>query len=91
MTGFAAGDEIIGFTNNRTSHAEYVAVEARNLTRKPAAVPWEVAGALYVAGATAWAAVKAVAPRPGETVAVAGAAAGSGRSRSSWSAAPGRR
>jgi NADPH:quinone reductase-like Zn-dependent oxidoreductase len=78
VTGFAAGDEVIGFTNNRTSHAECVAVQARNLTRKPAAVPWETAGALYVAGATAWAAVKAVAPGPGETVVVAGAAGGVG-------------
>jgi NADPH:quinone reductase-like Zn-dependent oxidoreductase len=78
VTGFAPGDEVIGFVNNRTSHAEYVAAEARNLTRRPAGVPWEVAGALYVAGATAWAAVKAVAPGPGETIAVAGAAGGVG-------------
>src|SRR5207247_25468 len=45
VTGFAAGDEVIGFTDNRASQAEYVLVEAANLAAKPAAVPWEVAGA----------------------------------------------
>src|ERR1700760_4734076 len=38
VTGVAAGDEVIGFTNNRASHAEYVLVEAGNLTAKPAEV-----------------------------------------------------
>ena len=32
MTGFAAGDEVIGYTDNRASQAEYVVVEERNLT-----------------------------------------------------------
>lgn len=36
VTGFAAGDEVIGFTDNRSSQAEYVVVEAANLTAKPA-------------------------------------------------------
>jgi len=35
------GDEVIGFTHNRASHAELVVVEAENLTRRPAAVPWD--------------------------------------------------
>ena len=29
VTGFSAGDEVIGFTNNRSSHAEYVLADAR--------------------------------------------------------------
>src|SRR3954469_17748384 len=74
----AVGDEVIGFTDNRASHAEYVLVEAANLTAKPAAVPWEVAGALFVAGATGVAAVRAVAPAAGETVVIAGAGGGVG-------------
>ena len=78
VTGFAVGDEVIGFTNNRASQAEFVLAEARNLTPKPAAVPWEVAGALFVAGATAWAAVRAVTLTEGDTVVVAGAAGGVG-------------
>src|SRR5690349_13989844 len=50
VKGVAVGDEVIGFTNDRASQAEHVLVEAANLTAKPAAVPWEVAGALFVAG-----------------------------------------
>ncbi len=75
---FAVGDEVIGFTDNRASQAELAVIEAAHATRRPPGVPWEVAGALFVAGATAWAAVRAVAPQSGETVVVAGAAGGVG-------------
>ncbi len=78
VTGVASGEEIIGFTDNRASHAEYVVVEAENLTPKPPAVPWEVAGSLKVAGTTAYAAVRAVALSGGDTVAVSSAAGGVG-------------
>ena len=78
VTGFSPGDDVIGFTDNRASQAEFVLAEARNLTQKPAAVPWEAAGALFVAGATAWAAVRAVTLAEGDTVVVAGAAGGVG-------------
>jgi NADPH:quinone reductase-like Zn-dependent oxidoreductase len=78
IVGFAAGDEVIGFTDRRASHAEYVLVEAQNLTAKPAQVSWEVAGSLAVAGGTAYAAVRAVSLQPGDTVAVSGAAGGVG-------------
>ncbi|HEY2312512.1 MAG TPA: NADP-dependent oxidoreductase [Streptosporangiaceae bacterium] len=76
--GVAVGENVIGYTDNRASHAEYVLVEAEHLTPKPDAVPWEVAGGLFVVGATAYAAVRAVAPGPGDTVVVAGAAGGVG-------------
>jgi NADPH:quinone reductase-like Zn-dependent oxidoreductase len=75
---FAEGDEVIGFTDNRGSHAEYVVVPAENLTAKPAEVSWDVAGALNVAGKTAYAAVRAVGLSRGDVVAVAGAAGGVG-------------
>ena len=78
VTGFATGDEVIGYTDNRASQAEYVVVEEQNLTAKPANVPWEVAGALFVVGATAYATVRAVALTEGDTVAVSGAAGGVG-------------
>lgn len=74
----AAGDEVIGFVDTRSSHAEYVVAEASNLTPKPESVPWEVAGSLFVAGTTAYAAVAAVCPREGDTVVVSGAAGGVG-------------
>jgi NADPH:quinone reductase-like Zn-dependent oxidoreductase len=75
---WAVGDEVIGFTNDRASHAELVLVEAENLARKPPNVSWEVAGGLFVAGTTAYAAVRAVAPQPDQTVVVSGAAGGVG-------------
>jgi NADPH:quinone reductase-like Zn-dependent oxidoreductase len=75
VTGFAAGDEVIGFTDDRASQAEYAVVDAAHLTSKPARVPWEVAGSLFVVGATAWAAVRAVGLTAGHTVVVSAAAA----------------
>ncbi|MFJ9785814.1 NADP-dependent oxidoreductase [Amycolatopsis sp. NPDC101161] len=74
----AVGDEVIGWVDTRSSHAEYVVAEASNLTPKPDGVSWEVAGALFVAGVTAYAATAAVCPREGETVVVSGAAGGVG-------------
>jgi NADPH:quinone reductase-like Zn-dependent oxidoreductase len=41
-------------------------------------VPWEQAGALFVAGTTAYAAVRSIALRAGDTVVVSGAAGGVG-------------
>jgi NADPH:quinone reductase-like Zn-dependent oxidoreductase len=72
------GDEIIGFTEDRASHAELVVVGADHLVPRPAHVPWEQAGALFVAGTTAYAAVKAVALTATDTLVVSGAAGGVG-------------
>jgi NADPH:quinone reductase-like Zn-dependent oxidoreductase len=78
VTGVAVGDEVIGFSMKRSSQAEYVSVPATQLTPRPPTVPWEVAGSLFVAGVTAYAAVRAVQPVQGKTVAIAGAAGGVG-------------
>ncbi|MGH9228412.1 MAG: NADP-dependent oxidoreductase [Acidimicrobiales bacterium] len=78
VSGVAVGDQVIGFTHDRASQAELVAVDADHLTPRPPGVPWEVAGALFVVGTTAYAAVRAVAPAEGDTVAIAGAAGGVG-------------
>ncbi|KOU38399.1 NADP-dependent oxidoreductase [Streptomyces sp. WM6378] len=78
VEGFAPGDEVVGFSDRRASHAEYVIADAGELTPKPAGVPWEVAGALFVAGTTAYAAVRAVSLTPGDTVVVSAAAGGVG-------------
>jgi NADPH:quinone reductase-like Zn-dependent oxidoreductase len=75
---FGVGDEVLGFTDNRASQAQFVVVPAGQLTAKPPELSWQVAGSLYVAGTTAYAAVRAVALKPGDTVAVAGAAGGVG-------------
>jgi NADPH:quinone reductase-like Zn-dependent oxidoreductase len=78
VESFTIGDEVIGFTDRRASHAEYVLVEAQNVTIRPAKVSWEAAGSLAVAGTTAYASVRAVSLKRGDTVAVSGAAGGVG-------------
>lgn len=78
VDGWAEGDEVIGFSDDRASHAELVVVPDANVTRRPPGVPWEVAGSLFVIGTTAFAAVRAVSPAAGDTVVVAGAAGGVG-------------
>ncbi len=78
VTGFAVGDAVIGFTNSRGSQAEYVVVRAVDLTHRPDGVSWEAAGSLFVAGTTAYAAVRAVSVGHGDTLVVSGAAGGVG-------------
>jgi len=72
------GDEVIGFTNDRASQAEFVLVDSGHLVPRPANVSWEQAGALFVAGTTAYAAVRSVGLSAGDTVVVSGAAGGVG-------------
>jgi NADPH:quinone reductase-like Zn-dependent oxidoreductase len=78
VTEFSVGDEVLGFSLRRSSHATHTAVPVNQLIRKPPELGWEVAGSLYVVGVTAYAAVRAVDPKPGETVAVSAAAGGVG-------------
>lgn len=78
VDSFQPGDEVIGFTDGRASHAELVVVNAAHLTPRPAAVPWDAAGALFVAGTTAWSAVRAVGTSPGDVIVISGAAGGVG-------------
>jgi NADPH:quinone reductase-like Zn-dependent oxidoreductase len=78
VTAFAAGDEVLGWTEERASHAELVAVPADQLTTKPPSLSWEVAGSLFVVSLAAYASVQAVAPQAGETVVVSAAAGGVG-------------
>src|SRR6202142_2403423 len=78
VSDFAVGDEVLGFSFQRSSHATHATVPVDQLIHKPAELSWEVAGSLYVVGVTAYAAVRAVAPQPGETVAVSAAAGGVG-------------
>src|SRR5260370_13207231 len=45
VNGFAAGDEVIGYTDDRASQAEYVGVDEHNLPAKPPARPRHGPGA----------------------------------------------
>jgi NADPH:quinone reductase-like Zn-dependent oxidoreductase len=73
-----AGDEVIGFTNERASQAELVVVPAGNLVSRPTVVSWDAAGALFAVGSTGWAAVRAVGVSSGDVVVISGAAGGVG-------------
>jgi len=74
---FAVGDAVIGFAP-RAAQAEYVTLGVDRVAAKPAGLSWEAAATIAGAGATAWASVAAVNPRPGETVVVSAAAGGVG-------------
>lgn len=78
VSDFAVGDEVLGFSFQRSSHATHTVVPVDQLIHKPTELSWEVAGSLYVVGVTAYAAVNAVKPQRGETVAVSAAAGGVG-------------
>lgn len=78
VTDFTVGDEVLGYSWERSSHATHVVVPVTQLVPKPSALSWEVAGSLYVVGVTSYAAVHAVDPKEGETVAVSAAAGGVG-------------
>lgn len=60
------------------SHASYVCVPRSNLLLKPKNVSWEVGGALFLAGVTAYRALEETHVGPGDTVVVSAAAGGVG-------------
>jgi NADPH2:quinone reductase len=78
VVGFAPGDEVLGWSWERSSQAELCVVPADQLIPKPTDLSWEAAGALYVVGVTAFAAVRAVDVKEGDTVVVSAAAGGVG-------------
>jgi NADPH2:quinone reductase len=78
VVGFAPGDEVLGWSWERSSQAELCVVPADQLIAKPTDLSWEAAGALYVVGVTAFAAVRAVDISEGDTVVVSAAAGGVG-------------
>ncbi len=74
----SAGDEVLGWTEQRASHAELVIAPADQVTLKPAGVPWEVAGSLFVVGLAALHSIQVVAPTAEDTVVVSAAGGGVG-------------
>ncbi len=77
VTGWRAGDEVIGFAFMR-SLAQYVVVDQEVLVRKPATMPWDVAGGLSSSGQTAYWALRELGVTRGETVLIHAAAGGVG-------------
>jgi NADPH:quinone reductase-like Zn-dependent oxidoreductase len=78
VTGLVPGDEVLGWTDRRAAQAEYVASSPSQLIPKPPALDWFRAGSLFVVATTAVAAVRAVSLKPGDVVAISGAAGGVG-------------
>ncbi|MFH9419727.1 NADP-dependent oxidoreductase [Streptomyces sp. NPDC017529] len=81
-TEFAVGDEVIGYVRKdavqQGTFAELVAAPVRTLARKPAALDWQQAAGLPLAGLTAYQALDRVGVTAGETVLVHAAAGGVG-------------
>jgi NADPH:quinone reductase-like Zn-dependent oxidoreductase len=75
---FAAGDEVLGWSEERSAQAEYVVSNPSRLIAKPPTLDWFRAGSLFVVASTAVGAVRAVAPGPGDVVAISNAAGGVG-------------
>ncbi|MGW2031476.1 NADP-dependent oxidoreductase [Streptomyces spinosus] len=82
VTEFAPGDEVFGYIRKDWAqlgaYAELVSAHVRLLAPKPAALTWEEAAGVPLAGLTAYQAVRRVGLQPDETVLVHGAAGGVG-------------
>ena len=77
VSEFAVGDEVLG-RSVTPSFAEYALAEPTSLVRKPHEIAWEVAGSLAGAGGTAYAVLKQLRVKAGETLLIHGAAGGVG-------------
>lgn len=82
VTGFAVGDEVIGYVRRddiqHGTYAELVPAPERTLADKPVQASWAEAGGLPLAGLTAYQALRSVRTGSGDTVLVHGAAGGVG-------------
>ncbi|MFC5406162.1 NADP-dependent oxidoreductase [Cohnella soli] len=73
VTGFALGDEVLGFTI-LNGYAEYIVVGANQITLKPKTMSWAEAGGLSGNGQGAYIALKAIGVQKGDTILIHGAA-----------------
>ncbi|GGS61508.1 NADPH:quinone reductase [Planobispora rosea] len=82
ISAFAPGDEVLGmpaFPAEAAAHADYVLASPNELVRRPAALTVEEAGALPLAGLTAWQALVGIARvEAGQSVLIHRAAGGVG-------------
>ncbi|WP_066930458.1 NADP-dependent oxidoreductase [Streptomyces sp. NBRC 110611] len=79
---YAVGDEVIGYVRKdvlqQGTYAELVAAPVRTLAPKPAALSWQQAAGLPLAGLTAYQSIERVGVQAGETALVHAAAGGVG-------------
>jgi NADPH:quinone reductase-like Zn-dependent oxidoreductase len=75
---FTVGDAVLGWLQSWDAHAQLVAIPAAQLVSRPQALSWGVAGSLYTTPMAGLGAIRAVEPRPGETIVISGASGGVG-------------
>src|SRR3954451_10834456 len=78
VLGFTTGDAVLGRLQSWDAHAQFVAIRADQLVSKPQALSWDVAGSLCTTPMAGLGAIRAVEPRPGETIVISGASGGVG-------------
>ncbi len=72
------GAEVLGHDPAHSAYADAVSVPAGALVRKPQTLTWEVAGGLYLPGATAFTTVQNLSLHAGDVVVITAAAGGVG-------------
>lgn len=77
VTGFKVGAEVVGHVRTG-AHATFINVPTANLVARPKNVEWEVAGGLYLAGATALDILDELRIGAGDVLVVSAAAGGVG-------------
>jgi NADPH2:quinone reductase len=78
VLGLTVGDAVLGRLQSWDAHAQFVAIPAVQLVNKLQALSWDVAGSLYTTPMAGLGAIRAVEPRPGETIVISGASGGVG-------------
>ncbi|SEP44098.1 NADPH:quinone reductase [Amycolatopsis saalfeldensis] len=78
VPGFTVGEPVLGRLQSWDAHAQFVAIPADQLVSKPPALSWDVAGSLHTTPMAGLGALRAVEPRPGETIVISGASGGVG-------------
>ncbi|MDR3663453.1 MAG: NADP-dependent oxidoreductase [Mycobacterium sp.] len=77
VTEWAVGDQVLG-RSTTPSFADHALAESADIVSKPEGIAWEVAGSLAGAGGTAYAVLKKLGVKAGETLLVHAAAGGVG-------------
>jgi D-arabinose 1-dehydrogenase-like Zn-dependent alcohol dehydrogenase len=78
VTSPAVGAEVLGHDPGHGAHADRIVVPSGAVVVKPEPVSWEVAGALYLVGLTAYSIVQSLRPTADDVVVVTAAAGGVG-------------
>lgn len=84
VIAFAVGDEVVGYSNNRAAHAEFVLVAPAEIVAKPPALDWSRAGAMFIVGTSAYALVHTAEVSGQDVVLISAAAGGVGSLTGQW-------